>query len=150
MRKKLMSKSFYLLILLILNPVTVNATCPPRLIGGYSGYEIHENWTEGKVSNLSTSVMSVRFDKNNTVQIVTSYHTSTDDPIGIQEQHQDNNSAINYSFDTQSCTGRIWGVDDSVKNAGYYFVVADSGKTIYATKQDIGDSETRITILTRQ
>ncbi|MEY4720270.1 MAG: hypothetical protein RL563_2888, partial [Pseudomonadota bacterium] len=35
-------------------------------------------------------------------------------------------------------------------DSGYYFVVADSGKTIYATKQDVGDSETRITVFTKQ
>lgn len=144
-----MLKKLYLFILLMLSSMAVHATCPPKLSGGYSGYEIHENWSEGKVSNLSTGVMSIRFDRNGSVKTLVSYHTSTDDPIGIQEENEDSNF-INYSFDNQSCTGRIWGADDSANNTGYYFVVADSGKTIYATKQDVGASETRITVFTKQ
>ncbi|MEY4718051.1 MAG: hypothetical protein RL563_669, partial [Pseudomonadota bacterium] len=46
-----MLKKFYLFILLMLSSIAVQAICPPKLSGGYSGYEIHENWSEGKVSN---------------------------------------------------------------------------------------------------
>ena len=135
------------LITMLLLVSNANATCPSSIVGTYSGYEIHESWTAGKASNLSTSVFTVSFDRANNVLVQTSYHTSIDDPVGIQDDSPAPNRK--YSFDAKKCSGMTWEVSDNPQ-AYYYFVVADSGKTIYATKQDVGDNETRITVFTKQ
>lgn len=134
------------LISFILISTRVAAVCPTNIVGAYSGYSVYESWNEGKTDNLSTSLLVVSFDKSMKAKII-SKHVSIDDPIGMQMDEQ---STLTYTFDKATCTGAAFDVSEIEARSYLYFVVADSGKTLYASKQDLGQNETRLVVLTKQ
>ncbi len=140
MKKVLMS------IALVLVNVPAFATCPANIVGNYVGYTT-KYVGAGTIVNIENKVFVIRFLANDRARVGIKATVSLDESIGVRVSTGDSKS---YSYNASNCTVRIWDTPTGSTASDDFFVVGDSGKTFYGVAQDVGDNETKMTILTKQ
>lgn len=137
-----------ILIAALLIPVSSNAfaTCPSHIVGDYIGHTTKYEGT-GPITNVENKVFFIKFFANGKAKIGIKATTSLDETTGVRT---DTGSKMNYIYDLSNCTVRMWDVATSSTASDEFFIVGNSGETFYGTAQDVGDSETKFTILTKQ
>jgi hypothetical protein len=136
-------------ILLATLSITANeamAVCPSNIFGRYIGYQTKYDGV-GTVSNVVNKVFVINFTTAGVAKVLSNAKTSLAEPIGLVIGLGDTNS---YKYDALTCTARMWNPAVGSTASDVYFVVGDSGKTIYGIAQDVGQNETRTEVLTKQ
>lgn len=140
-----MKKLSSIIILLLFSSISI-AACPNKILGGYVGYQTKYSGTN-TLSNIVNKVFIIHFTLGGTAKILSTAKTSMAEPVGVQIGTGDNK---NYLYNKSTCTLKMWSTATGSTEADEYFVVGDSGKTLYGIGQDVGDNETRTVVLTKQ
>ena len=125
------------------------AACPTSLSGKYSGQSTYTEFYNYNFDEVAENVMVVSFSsyssstKTGTIIVSLSVEANSGNPV---MQIDTASKSYTYTYNTTNCS---FNVPDPY-NGDMYFVVADSGKTLYGVKRDINSNGVKRYLFTKQ